>query len=146
MGCDCSTDLVVIFFGGTLTEKRSRVCRGHRGILAISPFKNSGWGSYFRFLPGMMDNCFSECQTDCAQGEQLAWSTLFLPRDCKYLRLTPTSLCFLAEDLFFCASLSLPSPRWFFPLLLDSLIFLSVENELVQRVHCMGLIVLLSQR
>lgn len=80
--------------------------------------------------------------------KELAWSTLFVPRDCDYLQLNPTSLYFLAEEFF---SFVPPFPPFsqmifpFFPLLLDSLIFLSVENELVQRVHCMGLIVLLSQ-
>lgn len=111
----CSTNQIVIFSDGTLTEKSGRDSRGLRGILAISPFKNYCWWSYFRFLPGMMDICISECQTDHAQGEEIAWSTVFLPRDCEYLQMTLASVCLLAEGiLFFCASLSSPSPRWFF--------------------------------
>lgn len=142
---DCSTNQIVIFSDGTLTEKSGRDSRGLRGILAISPFKNYCWWSYFRFLPEMMDICISECQTDHAQGEEIAWSTVFLPR--LWVLTNDSSFCLLAcrGNSFLLCLPFLPFSQMIFPLLLDSLIFLPVENELVQKVSCTGLIVLISQ-
>lgn len=144
MDCDSSTDQVVIFFDGTLTEKSGRDSKRHRGILAISPFKNSGWGSYFRFPPGMMDIFVSECQTDCAQAISLIY---FVSTKGLWKLTTDSNFTLLPSrrPSFLLCLPFLPFSQMIFPLLLDSLIFLSVENELVQRVHCMRLIVLLSQ-
>lgn len=145
MECDCCTEQVVIFFDSVLTERSARDSRRHRGILAILPFKSFGWGSYFRFLPGMMDICISVPNWLCTgRGISLIYfvSTKGL---CVLTDYSNFSLLPSRGPSFFLWLPFLPFFQMIFPLLLDSSIFPSVENELVQGVRCASLIVLLSQ-
>lgn len=139
MDCDCSKDQVVIFFDGTLTKE------------SAGTTKDTGEFYLFHLLKILVRKLFQVslflCMPDCAQGEERISPVYLVSTKGLWLLTTESNFSMLPSrgPSFLLCLPFLPFSQMIFPLLLDSLIFLSVENELVQRAHCMGLIVLLSQ-